>query len=333
MPRIPYDDLFDHFHRVLGRVGFCADRSRDIARIFADNTRDGVSSHGVNRFAGFVRDVHEGRVDRAASPRCVAKLGVLDQWDGMRGPGMLNATAAMTRAIEIARERTLGGVALRNTNHWMRAATYGILAARAGCIGLSWTNTTKLMPPHGAVDKRLGNNPLCIAIPGPHDDPVVLDMAMSQFSTGRTQTHQRSGEPLPVPGGYDEEGELTTDANAVLHTGRPLPIGYWKGSGLALCLDLIAALLSAGLTTRQLALQDREYSVSQLFLAIDLASIGDPEAMQQTVADTLDDLTTAHPAPGMRVGWPGLRTAEIRRRNLAAGVPVDEKIWKEILAL
>lgn len=335
MNKVPYADLVAEFSRVLEALDFAPERARDTARIFADNTCDGVPSHGLNRFPGFVRDIVAGRVDPSAKAECVASFGTLEQWDARRGPGVLTATAAMSRAIELARESTIGCVALRNANHWMRAATYGLQAVTAGCMAICWTNTTRLMPPHGSAEKRLGNNPLCVAVPAPDGDPVLLDMALSQFSGGRTDLLRRSGGTFPVPGGYDEKGRLTTDPGAVRRSGRPLPIGYWKGSGLALCLDLLATLLSGGLATWQISSSGADIGVgcAQIFLAFDLAAIDDGNSAAETVAAVLADLATAAPLEGERVTYPGQRSAETRRRNMAEGIPVDPELWQEICSL
>lgn len=328
--RIPYRQMVGEFHRVLTATGFTDVDAERLARVFADNSRDGVSSHGLNRFPGFVRGVRGGGVELDARAEPVVALGAMEQWDGHRGPGILNGLASMGRAIELARQHTVGAVALRNTSHWMRAGTYGLQAADAGCIGICWTNTTRLMPPHGGLDKRLGNNPLVLAIPRPDGDHILLDMAISQFSGGRTAIHQRDGEPLPVPGGYDGDGNLTTDAAAVE---RVLPIGHWKGSGLALCLDLVAALLSGGQTTAQVSQQDSEAGVSQLFLAFDLGRVGDAALIAATVQEALSDLVSAAPLPGQRVTWPGQRSADKRRAAMRDGVPVEWEFWEEVLAL
>ena len=133
----------------------------------------------------------------------------------------------------------------------MRGGTYGWQAADAGVIGICWTNTLANLPPWGASVPALGNNPLIIAVPRPAGH-VVLDMAMSQFSYGALATYRRSGQLLPVDGGFDAEGHLTRDPAAIEASQRPLPIGYWKGSGLAMMLDMIAALLSGGLATHQI---------------------------------------------------------------------------------
>ena len=328
--RISYEELRTEFLRVLTVTGFIGADAETLARTFADNSRDGVPSHGLNRFPGFIGDVKSGRVDLAARAQSVVALGAMEQWDGHRGPGVLNGLASMGRAIELAQQHTVGAVALRNTSHWMRAGTYGLHAADAGCIGICWTNTTKLMPPYGGLDKRLGNNPLVIAIPRPDGDHVLLDMAISQFSGGRTGTHKRSGEPFPVPGGYDADGELTTDAAAME---RPLPIGHWKGSGLALCLDLMAALLSGGQTTTQVARKENEAGVSQVYLAFDLRRLGDAETIAETVHDTLSELVSGANAPGEQVSWPSQRSAGKRQDALRDGVVVEQEFWAEVLAL
>lgn len=328
--RVPYEQMRAEFERALAASGFDGADAATLAQVFADNTAAGVPSHGLNRFPGFVRDARGGRIDIGARAACVASLGALEQWDGHRGPGVLNALACMERAVELAGEHTLGAVALRNTSHWMRAGTYGLRAADAGCIGICWTNTTRLMPAHGAADKRLGNNPLVIAVPAPDGNHILLDMAISQFSGGRTQIHERSGEPFPVPGGYDAQGQLTTAAAAIEN---PLPIGHWKGSGLALCLDLVAALVSGGQTTSQISRQPREAGVSQMYLAIDLKRVSTAETVAATVADTLEDLASATRRPGEVSSYPGQRSAERRRAALRDGVPVEIRFWEETLRL
>mgnify|MGYP005632738099 CR=1 FL=1 len=330
MNTIPYEQMVSEFRRVLGTTGFNADDAAILARVFASNSRDGVPSHGLNFFPGFIADVTSGRVDIKARAQPVVALGAMEQWDGQRGPGVLNAIASMERAIELARQHTVGAVALRNTSHWSRAGTYGLQAADAGCIGICWTNTTKLMPAYGGLDKRLGNNPLVLSIPRPDGDHVLLDMAISQFSGGRTGTHKRSGEPFPVPGGYDADGALTTDA---ANLERALPIGHWKGSGLALCLDLVAALLSGGKTTTQIARGGKEAGVSQVYLAFDLSRVGDSAQMIDSVQEALNDLVSGEMVVGQQVTWPGQRSAGRRRDAERDGVPVEQQFWDQVLAL
>ena len=102
----------------------------------------------------------------------------------------------MERAIALGREHGVGCVAMANTNHWMRGGTYGWQAAEAGMIGICWTNTMPNLPPWGGAERVIGNNPLIIAVPRANG-PVVLDMAMSQFSYGALKSSRKRGEMLP----------------------------------------------------------------------------------------------------------------------------------------
>jgi 3-dehydro-L-gulonate 2-dehydrogenase len=147
MNRIPLDEVHRQLAAILRRIGFADDRADLCARLFAETARDGVYSHGVNRFPRFVAMIRNGSVDPSAEPRVVSGFHALERWDGQRGPGNLNAHAAMNRAIEMSREHGIGCIALANTNHWMRGGTYGWQAANAGAIGMCWTNTLPNLPP------------------------------------------------------------------------------------------------------------------------------------------------------------------------------------------
>ena len=165
MSRIPLEEVVATLAGVLVRHGFTGERAQACARLFAETTRDGVYSHGINRFPRFVAMVENGSVDAGAWPKRVSGFGALERWDGQKGPGNLNAYAAMERAMELSRAHGVGCVSLANTSHWLRGGTYGWQAAEAGLIGICWTNTMPNLPPWGGVEPVIGNNPLIIAVP------------------------------------------------------------------------------------------------------------------------------------------------------------------------
>lgn len=331
--RVGFEEMQREFQRALVKTGFTLERASRLADIFTQNSLDGVESHGWNRFMTLIRQIEQGYVKMDAEPERVAAFEAWEQWDGRLGPGPLNAVMATQRAMELARTYGMGCVGLRNTNHWMRAGTYGQMAASAGFALICWTNAKAMMPPYGSRDICLGNNPLVFAVPR-QDGPVVLDIAMSQFSFGRMEVLSRRGEPLPVPGGVDRDGQLTQDASAILDSGRALPIGYWKGSGLALLLDMTATLFSGGQATYQIRQQEAEYGVSQVFIAFDVTQRAGADWVEQEVQHILADLRQAEPdAPGGEVLFPGERVLRTRKENLANGIPVDETAWQAIANL
>jgi 3-dehydro-L-gulonate 2-dehydrogenase len=318
--RVAFEELEETLAAALRGLGFEHSRADLCARLFAETTRDGVYTHGIARFPRFVRMIRAGRIDIHAAPEIVRGHGSLERWDGRCGPGNLNAWQSMERAIALARVHGVGVVALANTTHWMRGGSYGWQAADAGVIGICWTNTMPNLPQWGSTEARLGNNPLVFAVPRPGGH-VVLDMAMSQFSYGALAAYRERGELLPVDGGFDVGGEMTRDPAAIEASQRPVPIGYWKGSGLSLVLDMIAAILAGGLATHQIPKDpERETGISQFFLAIDPAGLGGDAA---AIADGIVASTDSR--------YPGRRTLELRAENLALGVPVDESVWRELV--
>lgn len=331
--RVSYDILHAELTRILTRHGLRPERADLSARLFADASRDGIASHGLNRFPAFVHALECGDVDPNAEPTLNGAFGALERWNGNHGPGNLNAYAGMARAIALAKEHTFGVVGLSNTNHWMRAGNFGLMAVEAGCIGICWTNTLPNMPPWGGRNAKLGNNPIVFAIPN-GEEPVLLDIAMSMFAYGKLEAYARQGKELPVDGGFNKEQQLTRNAAEILETSQALPFGFWKGSGLALALDLVGAAISGGRTTREVGLLPRETEISQVFMAIDLASLPDGETYAQKVRETLEDMQASTPMQQNRpVTYPGQNMMRVRRDSMANGIPVEPAIWEAVQAL
>ena len=326
--RVSYKNLKDEFKRVLLKLSFKEEKAELCASIFAANSRDGVYSHGINRFPVFVKYVKEGLIQIQAEPELVEQNGLIEKWDGQFGPGMYNATKAMDRAISLAKTNGIGCVVVKNTNHWMRGGTYGWQAADAGCIGICFTNTIANMPPWGGKEPRLGNNPLVIAVPR-HDGHIVLDMAMSQFSYGKLQEYDLNKKKLPIPGGYDVSGNLTDDPSAIIKSQRALPIGFWKGSGLSLILDVLLTALTGGQSTFKISSTENETGLSQFFLCLyqhNYSSLLIEEIIQNSKSGSL--VKSNQP-----ILYPGENTLATRKKNEEEGIPVNTEIWSTILEM
>ena len=243
-------------------------------------------------------------------------------------------TADTLAAIELAKQNGIGLVALGNNNHWMRGGTYGWLAAEKGCIGICWSNTAPNMPAWGAKDCRIGNNPLILAVPRSDGQHVMVDCALSQFSYGKLESTRLAGRQLPVPGGCDEDGQLTTDPAAIEKSGRALPIGYWKGSGLSILLDLISTLLSGGNAVHTIGTFGDEIGLTQIMIAIDPTKFGTVEENDAVIDAILADIKASTPArPDGEVRWPGEGMLRTIKENRELGVPVVEEIWESVLKM
>lgn len=332
MLRIKYEDMVEKFQSILVKKGFSEEMARKSAENFAKNSADGVYSHGVNRFPRVISFIDKGYIKVDAKPTVEGRVGGFERWNGNLAMGNTNAVEAMDRAIELAREHGIGIVALGNTNHWMRGGTFGWQAADAGMIGMCWTNTMPNMPAWGSKERNIGNNPFIMAIPRSNKEHVVVDCAMAQFSYGKIEETKLKGKQLPVVGGYDENGNATTDPVAIEKTWRVLPIGFWKGSGLSIAFDLIAAVLSGANSTTAIGKNaEDEYGLSQIFIAIDPEQMSSVQINDAIIEEVINSVKESEKMEGIdEILYPGERAIKTRQENMEKGIPVMESVWETI---
>ena len=333
MKRVPYEVMVNEFERVLTKYGFEPKDAKASAELFAQNSMAGVYSHGLNRFPRVVEYLKKGEIDPKVKAEKIMGFGAFERWDGHRGFGPLNAKLAMDRAVELAKEFGMGIVALGNNNHWMRGGSYGWQAAEKGYIGICWTNSIAVMPPWGAKECRIGTNPLIVAIPS---TPITMvDMSMSMFSYGMLEVNRLAGRQLPVDDGFDDEGNLTKEPGVIEKNRRILPMGYWKGSGMSIVLDMIATLLSDGASVAEVTEDNSdEYGISQIFIAIEVDKLIDGPTRDAKLQRIMDYVTSAERADeNQAIRLPGHEFTTLLAENRRNGITVDDSVWAKIQAL
>lgn len=332
--RVPFDEMKSVIKDVFMKYGLDERKAEICARVHTETSRDGVFSHGTNRVPRFADYLKKGWVKPEGKPVQVRSFGAMAVYDGGLGPGITNAFEAADRAMELADRFGIGLVGLKNTTHWMRGGTYGLYAAEKGYVFIGWTNTESCMPPWGGTEPRLGNNPLVMAAPS-DDAPILLDMAMSQYSYGKLQVTRLAGKKLPYPGGFDKDGNLTDEPGLIEESLRILPAGYWKGSSLAFMLDILGAALSDGLGAAEI---DRLGlgscgGCSQIFIAIDPGKLTSADHMFEIFREAKAYIKSSAEAENMGgIRAPGEGVARAREAS-EQGVWVDDTVWAEILSL
>jgi len=331
--KIPLSEMKEVLFNLFIKYNFTEEKASFIAKVYAENTLDGVNSHGINRVPLFIEYVENSSVKIDAEAEKATSFGIIERWDGNLGPGIINATKCTNRAIDLAKQHGMGLVALRNTNHWMRGGTYGWQAASAGCISILFTNTQPNMPAWGGRDSRIGNNPFIVSIPR-KEGHVVLDMAISQYAFGKIKDYKLRKKKLPYPGGWNLNDELSNDPEELTKSERGLPIGYWKGSALSMILDILVTILSAGDSTYKIGQKGYETGISQVYICIYPEIFGDKELQERLLEEIINYTHDVAPMnPGDRTYYPGERTLLTRAKNLKEGIPVSKEVWENVLAL
>ena len=336
--RISVDEFRKTVSEKLLEHGATPAEAEKTADIFAINAADGVISHSVLRLWRLVSHYDCGLVVPGRMPVFVSGSGAVARYDGNGTSGVISASFCMEKACELADSFGIGLVALRNANHWMRGGYYGHLAADRGKVGICWTNTRANLPSWGSKVSNIGNNPFVMAVPGKDGKHLVLDSAMSQFSNGKLEVTRRAGKLLPVEGGYDEDGNLTKVPGDIEKTRRPIPMGFWKGSSMAILLDACAAMLSDGLDTASIERKmiqegtDEAY-LCQIFIAIDPKALGESH-MEEIENSIRENVRNAQPVKeGSPSRCPGERVFRDRETAYKEGITVPAESWKQILEL
>lgn len=335
--RLSFEEIKGEIKRVFVKYGVGDEKADILAQIHTESTYDGIYSHGTGRVSRFVDYIKKEWVDIGAEPTLEKELGAVRIYNGNMGPGVLNALKCAEEACELAKQYGIAMVGLKNTTHWMRGGTYAIKAAQKGFIAIMWTNTESIMPPWGGKECRLGNNPFVMAVPGIGDEyPMMLDMAISQYAYGKLTMTRLAGKQLPIPGGFDKDGNMTCDPGAIEASRRVLPIGYWKGSSFSFMLDLLGSLLTDGIGAADLDKVGKGScgGASQVMIIIDPARITDGEKMQETMKKAVEHLKSAAlDEHSTGIFAPGDDYKKFHEDHDKNGIFVEDVIWDEIKSL
>lgn len=210
----------------------------------------GVDSHGVARLSGYVRLWEVGRINTTPSMNVVHETPSTAVLDGDKGLGLVVAPAAMRMAIEKAKQCGTGWVAVKNSNHFGIAGYHSMMALEHGMIGLSMTNASPLVAPTFSIERLLGTNPICVAIPACDQPPFVADFATTTAANGKLEILQRKNEDAPHGWVQDKNGVPTTNAHGVKEGGALIPLGSdrehgsHKGYSLGAWVDIFSGVLS-----------------------------------------------------------------------------------------
>ncbi|WP_199090137.1 malate/lactate/ureidoglycolate dehydrogenase [Bosea sp. ASV33] len=302
---------------------------------------NGHDSHGVGMLPLYFQSLADGNLSPASQPQTRVDTAPFLIIDGKVALGQPNARNAVDRAVAMAQTGGVAIVNLLDSHHIGRIGHYAEVAAEAGLISFFWVNVAGRPPivaPYAAKEARFGTNPHAIGIPVPGGDPLILDFATSRMAHGKARVALNKGEQVPPGYIIDGEGRPTTDPAHVFASpdhplGALLPFGDHKGAGLS----LIAELLSAGLmgAARIDQKPQKTWVINSLFgVIIDPARLEpDAELRRSRTESYLAFVRAAKPMdPANPVLAPGDKERKVRIERQAAGIPLDDETWSQIVA-
>jgi LDH2 family malate/lactate/ureidoglycolate dehydrogenase len=333
--RIHEGPLRDYCRDLLTALGVPDAHARIVGdSLVAANLR-GVDSHGIQMIGSYIAHLQAGGVDAAAAGCVVSESGACLIYDGQNGLGQVVADHCTDHAVRVVRGSGLALVVARNSNHFGAAGYWAQKVARSGYIGIAMCNAAPAIPPWQGRSPRFGTNPIGVAVPAGDKEGWVLDMATSTVALGKLGNAAYHGEAtIPASWGFlDANGNPTTDTKAA-QQGRQTPIGGYKGSGLAMMVEILSAGLGGGPMASEVPYFGKgaeSLRISHTFMAIDPARFM-PLAEFEARLDRLNGLVkSSEPAPGFNevlvAGEPEWRAERERRRD---GIPIPLSLWEKL---
>ena len=327
---IPAPVLTAFVERILAAAGVPAHKASIAATSLVASNLRGVDSHGVQAVPYYLEQLLAGGMDPAADGAVVSETGCCLTFDGQNGLGQWVAHTCCQHAIRIAGQHGIGMVTARESNHFGACAWWAQKMRDAGQIGIVICNASSIVPPWQGKRGRLGTNPICMSVPG----PFLLDMATSTVAAGRIYKAFIEGRPeIPAGWAFDSEGAPTTNTDAAYH-GMLMPLGGYKGSGLAMMVEILCSVLSGGAQADEvgaLRYLDKKVRTSQTFIAIDIARFMPVGEFTARVEHLVNLMKSTPAAPGydevLVAGDPEWRAEAERGKS---GIPMTQAGWEAL---
>jgi L-2-hydroxycarboxylate dehydrogenase (NAD+) len=339
LQRIPAAAISDLIADVLGRIGLPATDAAKVAELMTEADLTGADAHGVFRLPQYVRRLRAGGINPRPDIRVSKTAPATALVDGDNGMGHLVMARAADTAIELARDTGVAWVGARRSNHAGAAGVYAAMPLVHDMIGIySVVASANHMPVWGGAENLLGTNPLAVAIPAGQEAAVVLDIATTVVSYGTVKNYRLQGKTMPE--GWmvsSRDGRPLTDPGRSSE-GLLLPLGGYKGSGLALVLGLLAGPLNGAAFGREVfdfnADDETACNTGHFILALDISRFVPLTDFKAEVDRHLRDLAASRTLPGFdAIRLPGAERHRRRAERLRDGVPMPRELIGQLDAL
>lgn len=316
-------------------VGVPADDAATVAQLMVKADLIGADGHGVFRLPQYVRRIRAGGMNPVAVPKLVQDRAAMGLVDGDNGLGHLAVSLAARTAISKARTAGIAWCGVRRGNHAGPASLYARMALPHDMIGVYFAvGSANHLAPWGGIELLLSTNPIAAAIPAGEEPPVVLDMATTVAAYGKVKVKASRGETMPEGWMIDRQGNPLTDPTRSAE-GLLMPIGGYKGYGLALIFGLLAGTLNGAAMGREVvdfnADDTTETNTGQAIMAIDIAAFGDVGAFKARVDALARDIRGSARLPGVdAIALPGDSSHATRLLREKEGIPLSPQLRAQL---
>ena len=343
---VPVDTLARFVASIFATAGTSQEEGERIAHHLIGANLAGHDSHGVIRVPRYVLWLESGAVKAGQTLEVVKESATHAVVDGGYGFGQTIGPLAVDLGIAKAKAAGLAVIALRNAGHIGRIGDWAERAAAAGLVSIHFVNVAggELVAPFGGVSRRFSTNPICVGVPQPGTDPLILDFATSTVAEGKVLVASNGGKSLPPGALIGPDGTLSTNPEALYGPiagtsvrdagngqGALRTFGDHKGSGIAFMCEILAGCLTGGETSGPIPGGRRgRITNGMLSIYLDPGHFG-AASFAQTARDYALYVKAARPAPPCEeVLVPGEAEARTRAARQRDGIPLQVDTWAAI---
>ena len=333
--RVSFAALRDFIGASLRRLGLSDPDALTVASLMAEADLQGSDGHGVIRLPQYARRIRAGGIKLRPDIRVLEERPGMALIDGDNAMGHLVMARAAELAVDKARTAGVAWVGARMSNHAGPASLYARKVLAQDMIGMYFAvGNANHLPPWGGIDMLLSTNPIAVAVPANRQTPIVLDMATTVAAYGKVKARAQRGEPMPEGWMIDREGRPLTDPRRA-EEGFLLPIGGYKGYGLALVFGLLAGTLNGAAMGKDVIDFNHDdasaTNTGQAIVAIDVAAFGDLQGFKDRVDVLVDDLRQSRRMPNVERIWlPGEQSHAKRVEYDRDGIPISAPLLRSL---
>ncbi len=333
--RVDFGALRDFIGASLRRLGLPDPDALTVASLMAEADLQGSDGHGVIRLPQYARRIRAGGIKLRPDIRVLEERPGMALIDGDNAMGHLVMARAAELAVDKARTAGVAWVGARMSNHAGPASLYARKVLAHDMIGMYFAvGNANHLPPWGGMDMLLSTNPIAVAVPANRQTPIVLDMATTVAAYGKVKAKAQRGETMPEGWMIDREGRPLTDPRRA-EEGFLLPIGGYKGYGLALVFGLLAGTLNGAAMGKDVIDFNHDdasaTNTGQAIVAIDVAAFGDLQGFKDRVDVLVDDLRQSRRMPNVERIWlPGEQSHAKRVEYDRDGIPISVPLLRSL---
>jgi LDH2 family malate/lactate/ureidoglycolate dehydrogenase len=312
--------------------------AQTVAHLMVQSDLAGADGHGIFRLPAYVKRIKSGGINLHPHIRIERERGGTALVNGDNGLGHLVMNQVVELATKKSREHGVCWIGSHHGNHSGAASVYVRMLAERGLVGIYMAvGNANHMAPWGGIDLLLSTNPIAIAVPTQKGQPIVLlDMATTVAAYGKVKLAAQRGESIPEGWMIDRSGKPILDP-ARAGEGSLLPIGDYKGYGLALMISLLAGTLNGAAVGKETidfnACHDGVTNTGQALIAVDPDAFGERALFLERVSTVVRDIQESNTLPGVdRIRIPGEGADTSISTRERDGIPISSELLKALNA-